>query len=61
MPIELDGVLDMPYLIEQDIFIGFNDADVRVIEMFCYPGGVNQHLRVRVLISCHVSKYLRLH
>ena len=59
MPVELGGVLKMSNLIEKDIFIRLDNTDLGVTLMLCCPGGVNQHLRMDVLVvTCHKCCYL---
>ena len=48
MPIELDGPGDVVRLIQQNVFVAFRDANVRIIQMIREPLGTDERLRMRV-------------
>src|SRR5262249_51713406 len=53
VPVELDGVANVAHaLVQQRVFVGFNETHLGVVEMVRNPLGVNQNLRMNVTSLC---------
>ena len=48
-PIDVDRAGNMPGIIEQDVFVRLDDANVVIVEMFFEPIGIHQCLGMRVV------------
>ena len=47
-PIDVHRARNMPGVVEQNVFIGLDDTDSFIIEMFLQPVGLNECFRMRV-------------
>ena len=56
-PIDVDCAGNVAGVVEEDVFVGFDDADILVIQVLLEPVALNQHLRMRVLraFSIHLA------
>ncbi len=48
-PIDVNGAGNVAGIVEEQVFIAFDDAGVRLIEVLGEPFGAHQHFGVRVL------------
>ena len=55
--VDMDCTGNVPGVIEEDVFVRFDDANILVVEVLFEPIPLNQHLRMRVLrsFSIHLS------
>ena len=43
MPVEFDRAGNVADVVEQDVLVGLDDADIRIVQMLRYPIGGNQN------------------
>jgi hypothetical protein len=56
VPVDVDRAGDMAGLVEQDIFVAFGEAYIRVVQMVGQPGGADQHIRLGIAACfAHIS------
>src|ERR1700676_5310332 len=55
LPVHMDGSWKMPSVIQQHIFIAFNDSNLRVVQVFSNPLRANQGFGVSVFSGGHIA------
>ena len=55
-PIDMNGIRDMAGVVKKNIFVAFDDADARVIEMLGEPGGFDEAFGT--CVSAHMKFWI---
>ena len=53
VPVNVHGAGNMPGVIQRDIFVALNDADLGIVQMLGDPSRIYQCLGVGVVVSAH--------